>query len=150
MNIKFIGKAKITKQGQVTLPFEARTDLKLEPESEVYWYLVDDHLVVVKDLVSVEDLIKIVNRKRRQNAVFEPDRIIGIVKLNPIHTPLLEKAKAPGQDHTFIDVHTAEQENLNKKQLSKEFPYKFIIFHTNIGINWFVGFGSAALHKAPL
>ena len=65
MNAKFIGKAKITKQGQVTLPFEARTDLKLEPESEVYWYLVDDHLVVVKDLVSVEDLIKIVNKKRR-------------------------------------------------------------------------------------
>ena len=65
MNIKFIGKAKITRQGQVTMPFEARADLNLEPESEVYWYLVDEHLVVVKDLVSVEDLMKIVNKKRR-------------------------------------------------------------------------------------
>jgi len=67
MNIKFIGKAKITKQGQVTLPFEARTDLKLDTDSEIYWYLVDDHLVVVKDLVSVEDLMKIINKKKKAN-----------------------------------------------------------------------------------
>ncbi|MBI2208353.1 AbrB/MazE/SpoVT family DNA-binding domain-containing protein [Candidatus Woesearchaeota archaeon] len=65
MNAKFIGKAKITKQGQVTLPFEARKDLSLDADSEIYWYLVDDHLVVVKELVSVEDLIKIANKKRR-------------------------------------------------------------------------------------
>ena len=64
MTIKFIGKAKITKQGQVTLPFEAREELKLDLNSEVYWYLVDDHLIVVKDLVSVEDLEDMLNKKR--------------------------------------------------------------------------------------
>ena len=67
MNIKFIGKAKITTQGQVTLPFEARDSLKLDPNAEVYWYQVDDHLVVVKDLVSVEELAGIVSgRKSRK------------------------------------------------------------------------------------
>ena len=49
MGVKFVGKAKITKQGQVTLPFEAREELKLDLNSDVYWYLVDDHLVVVRD-----------------------------------------------------------------------------------------------------
>ena len=62
MNVKFIGKAKITKQGQLTLPFEARKELKLDTDDEVYWYLVDDHLVVVKDLVSVNELIKIIKQ----------------------------------------------------------------------------------------
>ena len=64
MAIKFVGKAKITKQGQVTLPFEAREELKLGLNSEVYWYLVEDHLVVVKDLVSVEDLDAIIQRRK--------------------------------------------------------------------------------------
>jgi bifunctional DNA-binding transcriptional regulator/antitoxin component of YhaV-PrlF toxin-antitoxin module len=65
MGTKFIGKVKITKQGQVTLPFEAREELKLDLNSEVYWYLVDDHLVVVKDLVSMEELGKIIIKKKR-------------------------------------------------------------------------------------
>jgi len=64
MAVKFIGKAKITKQGQVTLPFEAREELKLDLNSEVFWYLVDDHLVVVKDLVSVDELVSMINKKR--------------------------------------------------------------------------------------
>ena len=64
MAVKFIGKAKITKQGQVTLPFEAREYLKLDLNSEVYWYLVDDHLVVVKDLVSTEELASMLNKKK--------------------------------------------------------------------------------------
>jgi|TARA_Y100000031_G_C8200465_1_gene375953 bifunctional DNA-binding transcriptional regulator/antitoxin component of YhaV-PrlF toxin-antitoxin module len=63
MNIKFVGKAKITKQGQVTLPFEARTDLKINVDDDVYWYLVDNHLVVVKDLVSIEELKRKISRK---------------------------------------------------------------------------------------
>ena len=67
MAVKFIGKAKITRQGQVTLPFEAREDLKLDLNSEVYWYLVDDHLVVVKDLLSVDDLVDKVNKTRKSN-----------------------------------------------------------------------------------
>ncbi|MFH0868068.1 MAG: AbrB/MazE/SpoVT family DNA-binding domain-containing protein [Candidatus Woesearchaeota archaeon] len=66
MTVKFIGKAKITKQGQVTLPFEAREELKLDLNSEVYWYMVDDHLVVVKDLVSTEDLAAIVAKKNKK------------------------------------------------------------------------------------
>ena len=66
MAVKFIGKAKITRQGQVTLPFEARGELKLGLNSEVYWYLVDDHLIVVKDLVSTEDLAAIIKGKKRK------------------------------------------------------------------------------------
>ena len=66
MGIKFIGKAKITTQGQVTLPSEARDSLKLDVNSEVYWYQVDDHLVVVKDLVSVEDLANMISSKKRR------------------------------------------------------------------------------------
>ena len=64
MDIKFIGKAKITTQGQITLPSEAREELKLDLNSEVFWYLVDDHFVVVKDLVSVEDLADMLNKKK--------------------------------------------------------------------------------------
>jgi len=71
MAVKFIGKAKITKQGQVTLPFEAREELKLDLNSEVFWYLVDDHLVVVKDLVSTEELASMLNKKKfNKNSIF--------------------------------------------------------------------------------
>ena len=64
MDVKFIGKAKITKQGQLTLPFEARDELKLDLNSEVYWYLVDNHMVVMKDLVSTEELSAIIKGKK--------------------------------------------------------------------------------------
>ena len=64
MTVRFIGKAKITKQGQVTLTFEARDELKIDLNSDIYWYLVDDHLVVVKDLVSVEELANMINKKK--------------------------------------------------------------------------------------
>jgi len=71
MAVKFIGKTKITKQGQVTLPFEAREELKLDLNSEVFWYLVDDHLVVVKDLVSTEELASMLNKKKfNKNSIF--------------------------------------------------------------------------------
>jgi len=63
MDIKFIGKAKITKQGQITLPIEARDELKLGLNSEIFWYQVDDHLVVVKNLVSIEDLSNMIKDK---------------------------------------------------------------------------------------
>ncbi len=56
MDVKFIDKAKLTKQGQLTLPLEARKDLGIETESELYWYKVDDHLIIVKDLVNPKDL----------------------------------------------------------------------------------------------
>ena len=61
---KFVGKARITKQGQVTMPFEARNELQLNSDSEIYWYLVDNDLVVVKDLMSVDDLLKTINKRR--------------------------------------------------------------------------------------
>jgi len=66
MAVKFIGKAKITTQGQLTLPSEARESLKLDVNTEVYWYQVDDHLVVVKDLVSVEELAAIIAGRKNK------------------------------------------------------------------------------------
>lgn len=56
MKPKFIGKAKLTKQGQVTLPFEAREDIGIKLDSDVYWYEVDDYLVVTKELLNQKDL----------------------------------------------------------------------------------------------
>jgi bifunctional DNA-binding transcriptional regulator/antitoxin component of YhaV-PrlF toxin-antitoxin module len=64
MVVKFVGKAKITKQGQVTMPFEAREDLKLDTNSEIFWYKVDDHLVVVKDLVSIDQMNSMINKNK--------------------------------------------------------------------------------------
>jgi len=64
MPVKFVGKAKLTKQGQVTLPFEAREDLNIRPDEDVYWYMVDGHLVVVKDLVSIEELEKLIKKRK--------------------------------------------------------------------------------------
>ena len=56
MEPKFIGKAKLTKKGQVTLPNEARKDLGIDVDSEVYWYELGDKLIVVKELVNPKDL----------------------------------------------------------------------------------------------
>ncbi len=53
---KFVGKAKLTRQGQVTLPNEARKDLGIEVNSEIYWYELGNNLVVVKELVNPKDL----------------------------------------------------------------------------------------------
>lgn len=64
MEPKFIGKAKLTKQGQVTLPNEARQDLNIEVNSEVYWYELGDNLIVVKELVNPKDLGVLLKGKR--------------------------------------------------------------------------------------
>ena len=64
--VKFIGKARITKQGQVTLPYEGRKDLNIDLESEVYWYEVNNCLVVVKDLVNQEKIMSMVNNKKKR------------------------------------------------------------------------------------
>jgi bifunctional DNA-binding transcriptional regulator/antitoxin component of YhaV-PrlF toxin-antitoxin module len=53
---KFIGKVKITKQGQLTLPLEARNDLGISVEEEVYWYELNGALVVTKELMNQKDL----------------------------------------------------------------------------------------------
>jgi len=66
MKPKFIGKAKLSKQGQVTLPFEARDDLGINLDSEIYWYEVDDYLVVVKELVNPKELEAKLNKKSKK------------------------------------------------------------------------------------
>lgn len=64
---KFVGKAKLTSQGQVTLPNEARQDLGIEINSDIYWYEIGDNLIAVKELVNPKDLrvmLKRIKRKR--------------------------------------------------------------------------------------
>ncbi|MBI1936350.1 AbrB/MazE/SpoVT family DNA-binding domain-containing protein [Candidatus Woesearchaeota archaeon] len=66
MEPKFIGKARLTKQGQLTLPQEAREDLSIDANSEVYWYEFNDTLVLVKDLKSPSELMNFVMKKKRK------------------------------------------------------------------------------------
>ena len=66
MEAKFIGKAKLTRQGQLTLPKEARKDLKISAESEVYWYELNDVLLVVKDIVNPKDIFDLIMKKRKK------------------------------------------------------------------------------------
>ena len=61
---KFIGKAKLTKQGQVTLPNEARQDLDIKLDSDIYWYELGNKLIVVKELVNPKDLNIELKKKR--------------------------------------------------------------------------------------
>ena len=63
MKTKFIGKVKLTKQGQVTLPLEARKELGIDLDSDVYWYLVDDCLVVFNELLSEKEVEKRVKKR---------------------------------------------------------------------------------------
>ena len=66
MEPKFVGKAKLTRQGQLTLPQEARKDLKIDAESDVYWYEFNDILVLVKDLVNPKELINIIFKRKKK------------------------------------------------------------------------------------
>ena len=66
MEPKFIDKAKLTKQGQLTLPQEARKSLNIEAESEVFWYEFNNVLVLVKDLVNPKELSKIIFEKKKK------------------------------------------------------------------------------------
>lgn len=66
MDAKFVGKAKLTKQGQLTLPQEARQDLKIDAESDVFWYEFNDILILVKDLVNPKELVGLVFKKRKK------------------------------------------------------------------------------------
>lgn len=66
MEPKFVGKAKLTTQGQLTLPQEARKDLKIDAKSEVYWYEFNNALVLVKDLVNPKELINLVLNKKNK------------------------------------------------------------------------------------
>lgn len=60
---KFIGKVRLTKQGQLTLPREARDDLNISMGSELYWYEFNDSLIVVKNLVNQKELFNILSNK---------------------------------------------------------------------------------------
>ena len=66
MEPKFIGKAKLTKQGQLTLPQEGRKDLRISAESDVFWYEFNDILILVKDLVNPKELVNLVFKKRKK------------------------------------------------------------------------------------
>ena len=66
MEAKFIGKAKLTKQGQLTLPQKARQDLGIYAKSEVYWYEFNDILILVKDLVNPREIIGFVLSKKKK------------------------------------------------------------------------------------
>ena len=66
MEAKFVGKARLTKQGQLTMPREARKDLKISSKSEVYWYEFNDVLVLVKELVNPNELVNSVFNKKRK------------------------------------------------------------------------------------
>ncbi len=65
MQPTFIGKVKLTKQGQITLPQEARSNLQIDLGSELYWYEIDGSLVLVKDLVNQSDLLPMLLKKKR-------------------------------------------------------------------------------------
>jgi len=64
--VKFIGKAKVTKQGQVTLPFEARKDLNIPVESDIFWYELNDCLVVVRELVNQKEILDLINKRGKK------------------------------------------------------------------------------------
>lgn len=62
---KFVGKAKLTKQGQVTVPLEGRKDLHLDSDSELYWYRINDVLVAVKEIVNPKDLLNTIMKRKK-------------------------------------------------------------------------------------
>ena len=68
MTPKFIGKARLTKQGQLTLPIEARQDLKIDADSDVYWYEIDDALILTKSLLNTKEVAELLLKlgKRRK------------------------------------------------------------------------------------
>lgn len=66
MEAKFIGKAKLTNQGQLTLPQEARQDLKIGAKSEVFWYEFNGILVLAKEIVNPRELVNFIFGKKRR------------------------------------------------------------------------------------
>jgi len=66
MEPKFVGKSRLTRQGQLTMPNEARQDLKINQNSELFWYELNGVLVVVKEILNPKDLISYVFRRKRK------------------------------------------------------------------------------------
>ena len=56
--VKFIGKAKITSLGQITVPKEARKDIDVKEGDELYWYVVNGQLGGTNELMSLKELKK--------------------------------------------------------------------------------------------
>ena len=59
----FIGKARITRQGQLTLPIRGRENLNISVGDDLYWYQLNDSLVVTKELVSPKELAKLLRKR---------------------------------------------------------------------------------------
>ena len=64
---KFVGKVKLTRQGQITLPQEARQDLSIELGDELYWYELNGSLVIVKELVNQKELVANMLKDKNKN-----------------------------------------------------------------------------------
>ncbi len=58
VEIKFIGKAKITSLGQITVPKEAREDINVKEGDELFWYVVNGQLIATNELMSLDDMKK--------------------------------------------------------------------------------------------
>ena len=66
MEPKFIGKARLTKQGQLTLPQEGRQDLKIDSKSDVFWYEFNGILILSKELFNPKEIIEMTLKRRRK------------------------------------------------------------------------------------
>jgi len=60
---KFIAKVRLTKQGQITVPQQARELLNFELESDAYWYEVDGYLILTKELDNPKELLKKIKKR---------------------------------------------------------------------------------------
>ena len=58
MDPKFISKVKLNKQGQLTLPLEARKELGIDIDADLYWYTINDSLIVTTELMSEKEVAK--------------------------------------------------------------------------------------------
>ncbi len=61
---KFIAKVRLTKQGQITVPQEARELLKMELESDAYWYINDGYLILTTELNNPKELLKKIKKRQ--------------------------------------------------------------------------------------
>ena len=66
MEPKFIGKAKLTKSGQLTLPQEARKDLSIPSDTDLFWYEINDALILVKTLVNPSEISRAISSKKKK------------------------------------------------------------------------------------
>ena len=56
--MKFVTKVKISKQGQITFPLEARKDLHIALGDEVFIYETNKQLILTPNLMSIQDIKK--------------------------------------------------------------------------------------------